>query len=209
MTRRPARARAYAPDPAAPGRPCEHPGCTKPGEYRAPKSRTTLNQYWWFCLEHVREYNASWDFYKGMSAAQIEAELRRDTGWQRPTWPLGNGAGRVRSQSAPWEESLRDPLGALGGDGAGRKRQHRGSPATAAGHETAAPEALRQPLRTLGLDWPVSLDQVKARYKELAKQHHPDANGGDRSAEERLKGINLAYSAMRSHFAGSRLAAAV
>ena len=39
---------------------------------------------------------------------------------------------------------------------------------------------------------------MKTRYKELAKRHHPDANGGDRDAEERLKTINLAYAAVRS-----------
>ena len=64
MTRRTPRARAYAPDPDAPGRPCDYPGCPCAGEYRAPKSRTTLNEYWWYCLEHVRAYNATWDFYK-------------------------------------------------------------------------------------------------------------------------------------------------
>ena len=71
--RRSTRTRAYAPDPGATGQCCDQPGCDKAGEYRAPRSRTALNQYFWFCLEHVRAYNASWDFYKGMSAAQIEA----------------------------------------------------------------------------------------------------------------------------------------
>ena len=183
MTRRPARPRAYAPDPDAPGRPCECPGCSRPGEYRAPKSRTTLNAYWWFCLEHVRAYNAAWDFYKGMTAGQIEAQLRADTQWQRPTWPLGRLGARFLN-----EDALRDPLEGLAA-------VHRRAA------EPAAPNELRQPLTTLGLDWPVSLDVVKSRYKELAKRHHPDANGGDREAEERLKVINLAYAAVRSHLA--------
>jgi hypothetical protein len=65
------------------------PGCGAQGEYRAPKSRQNLQEYWWFCLEHVRAYNGSWDFYKGMSPGQIEAQLRADTAWQRPSWPLG------------------------------------------------------------------------------------------------------------------------
>ena len=193
MTRRPTRPRAYAPDPAAPGRLCDKPGCTKQGEYRAPKSRSALNEYWWFCLEHVREYNATWDFYKGMSAAQIEAETRRDTGWQRPTWPLGGLGGRTTAP--PWdEERVADPLHVLRG-GKDAAPQH-----------VRPPEPLRQPLSTLGLGWPVSLEQVKARYKELAKRHHPDANGGDKGAEERLKGINLAYSAVRSHLVGAGVA---
>jgi DnaJ-like protein len=185
MTRRSPRPRAYAPDPDAPGRPCEMPGCLAAGEYRAPKSRSSLRDYYWFCLPHVREYNAKWDFYKGMSPGEIETQLRADTAWQRPTWPLG------RLGSAGYgEEALRDPLDVLS---AGRFRRGRGE-----WHpHTAAPTELREPLATLGLDWPVTLDEVKARYKALAKRHHPDANGGDRAAEERLKVINLAYAAVR------------
>ena len=71
------------------------PGCGAPGEYRAPKSRCQLNEYWWFCLDHVRAYNAAWDFYKGMTPGEIEAQLRADTSWQRPSWPLGHLGARL------------------------------------------------------------------------------------------------------------------
>ncbi len=184
MTRRTPRARAYAPDPDAPGRPCDCPGCECPGDYRAPKSRTSLNAYWWFCLEHVREYNASWDFYKGMTPGQIEAQTRLDTQWQRPTWPLGRLGARFLN-----EDALRDPLENLA---ASRRR-------SAQRAAELAPAELREPLTILGLAWPVTLDVVKTRYKELAKRNHPDANGGDRAAEERLKTINIAYAAVRTH----------
>ena len=71
------------------------------------------------------------------------------------------------------------------------------------------PAELREPLATLGLPWPTTLDAVKSRYKELAKRHHPDANGGSRDAEERLKTINLAYAAVRSRLGtDARVAAA-
>jgi hypothetical protein len=180
--RRPSRSRAYAPDPGAPGRDCDHPGCTAAGEYRAPRSRQSLSEYYWFCLEHVRAYNASWDFYKGMSAAQIESALRADTSWQRPTWPLG----RMGAVAEKIEESLlRDPLGMLAGERT-RKRQ-----------PIEVPTELREPLAVLGLAWPVSMDELKTRYKTLAKRHHPDANNGDRGEEEKLKDINLAYATLR------------
>jgi hypothetical protein len=160
------------------------PGCVGMGEYRAPKSRASLTDYWWFCLEHVRAYNAAWDFYKGMTPGEIEAQVRADTSWQRPSWPLG------RLGSAAWEEEmLRDPLHILA---AGRVNR---GPAHA---REQAPTELREPLATLGLTWPTTLDVVKTRYKELAKRHHPDANGGDKAAEERLKTINIAYAAVRS-----------
>ena len=183
MTRRTSRPRAFAPDPAAtPGRSCDSPGCAAAGEYRAPKSRTSPNQYHWFCLEHVRAYNATWDYYRGMTPGQIEAETRNDTSWQRPTWPLGS-IGRKDFD----ETHLRDPLQMLA---ANRLKR---------GPEPRIPPELREPLRALELEWPVSMPVLKARYKALAKQHHPDANGGDRAAEERLKTINLAYAAVRQH----------
>ncbi len=174
------------------------PGCAHAGEYRAPKSRSELNQYWWFCLEHVREYNAGWDFYKGMSASQIEAQTRADTGWQRPTWPLGS-----LGKQAVDDALLHDPMHILQAG-----RINRGGPAPAPKAATV-PAALREPMQALGLEWPVSLDALKTRYKELAKRHHPDANGGDRASEERLKTINLAYAAIRQHLtAEPRMAAA-
>jgi len=194
MMRRPTGHRAYAPDPNAPGRCCDMSGCPEPGEYRAPKSRTNLNDYHWFCLEHVRAYNAGWDFYRGMSPAEVEAQLRADTAWQRPTWPIGRGG-----HTAWADDTLRDPLHVLAAgraNGAGRPDPQQ------------PPSDLREPLATLGLSWPVTLDVVKSRYKELAKRHHPDANGGSRDAEERLKTINLAYAAVRSRLGNeARMAA--
>ncbi len=119
-----------------------------------------------------------------MTPGQIEAQTRLDTQWQRPTWPLGRLGARFLN-----EDALRDPLAALA---ASRRRSEERA-------AQAAPTELRQPLSTLGLDWPVTLDVVKTRYKELAKRNHPDANGGDRAAEERLKTINIAYAAIRTH----------
>jgi hypothetical protein len=194
MTRRFPRTRAYAPDPGAPGRCCDMPGCGAPGEYRAPKSRTALHEYWWFCLEHVRAYNAAWDFYKGMTPGEIEAQLRADTAWQRPTWPLGRLGARLDT------DLLSDPLHILNA----ARRATREAERRAA----EAPADMREPLAALGLAWPLTIDELKARYKQLAKQHHPDANNGDRAAEERLKTINLAYATLRGRLTAAPLAAA-
>lgn len=196
MTRRSPRTRAYAPDPGAPGRHCDVPDCGAMGEYRAPKARSALNDYWWFCLDHVRAYNASWDFYKGMSPGEIEAQTRADTAWQRPTWPLGRLGARLDA------DLLRDPLHVLN---AARRNAH---DAERRAREAAeAPGDMREPLATLGLCWPLTLLELKARYKQLAKLHHPDANNGDRAAEERLKTINLAYAALRGRLAAVPMAA--
>jgi hypothetical protein len=179
MTRTTRRVRAFAPDPDAPMQTCDVQGCPHPAAYRAPKSRDHLRDYYWFCLEHVRAYNAGWDYYKGMSPGEIEVNLRADTGWQRPTWPLGRNGGIG--------EALEAELAAFAGIGRAR----------ATPSEERPPPELREALGVLGLKWPVTREVARLRYRELAKLHHPDANGGDKSAEERLKTINLAYATLR------------
>lgn len=169
---------ADAPDASQETRLCETPGCQEAGSFRAPKSRAAMREFYWFCLAHVRAYNASWDYYKGMSAYEIEAETRADSGWQRPTWPLGQTGHAARLEATLEAEIQAFAFGA------------RPQPPT-------SPVELREPLRVLGLAWPVTLEVVKGRYKELAKRHHPDANPNDPGAEETLKAINLAYAALR------------
>jgi hypothetical protein len=176
-----------APEPetaGAPPRRCDHPGCAETGLFRAPRDRS-LREFLWFCLPHVRDYNKAWDFYKGMTSAEIEAALRADTSWQRPSWPLGRlgGAGRFDP------ELLRDPFSVLGQEAPTPRRRPR--------EENQAPPELRAALDLLGLAWPLDQVELRTRYKELAKRHHPDATGGDRSAEEKLKDINRAYSLLK------------
>ena len=180
MMRTTRRIRAFAPDPDAPDRECDMPECHCPAEYRAPKSRDHLREYFWFCLEHVRAYNAGWDYYKGMSPGEIEANLRSDTAWGRPSWPLGHNGSAMA-------EALEAEIAAFG----------LGSARARASQPNVAPPELREALAVLGLSWPVTRAAAKTRYKELAKRHHPDANGGNKDAEEKLKTINIAYAALR------------
>ena len=67
---------------------CDNNDCNEKGEYRAPKSRIKLNEYYFFCLKHVKEYNKSWDFYKGLTVNQIEKSMLKDIVWDRPSWPF-------------------------------------------------------------------------------------------------------------------------
>ena len=77
---------------------CESKDCKKTGNYKAPKSRSNLNEYYFFCLDHVTEYNKSWDFYKGLSVDEIELSMRKDTVWDRPSWPLKGNPSKVMDQ---------------------------------------------------------------------------------------------------------------
>lgn len=161
---------------------CERPDCAGEGLYRAPVSPRRLDQYYWFCLEHVREYNKTWDFLKGLSETEIEALRRNDTVWQRPSWPLSGGRHAT-------EEVLRRKLAALFGDAAAETTPRR-RPLT--GEEKALAELELAPT--------ASFDEVKLCYKRLAKRLHPDANGGDKAAEDRLKIINQAYAVLKASF---------
>jgi len=171
-----------------PTRACDSPGCSGEGLYRAPKTPDRLRDYHWFCLDHVREYNKSWNFCAGLSEAQIEALIRNDTSWERQTRPASHwyaheqrlraaasayAAGEAREAQAKWEQ---------------RERQKQ--------REAATPEAAA--LRTLGLTAPVTYARIKARYIELVKRHHPDTHGGDKAAEERLKTINQALQTLKA-----------
>src|SRR5262245_27898321 len=164
---------------------CEAPGCLLGGDYRAPRARDRLTDYRWFCLQHVREYNSKWDYFAGLGAEQIEAHIRADTTWRRPVWPMGarRGGGAYVHIVDPFD---------LGGDTGLDEPRRRGD-----GSEQLTP-AERSAMGVLELSWPLTLADVKSRYKELVKMHHPDANGGARDAEERLKEINAAYSTLRA-----------
>jgi hypothetical protein len=167
-------------------RPCDWPGCAAEGSHKAPKSRQNLRDNHWFCLEHVRIYNSAWNYYAGMSESEVEADVRRDTVWQRPSWPIGGGKPRVFTFA-----EIKDSFGFFTDDGTEAERRGAapmGGPAVKA-------------LAVLGLKPPVSVAVVKARYKELAKRYHPDANGGDTASEEKFRDVNLAYKTLMDYLA--------
>ena len=179
-------------DPETKG--CDVPGCRDAGEYRAPRSRDQLQSYYWFCLEHVRTYNAAWDYYSNMSSEEIESHVRADTTWRRPTWPMGMRSSRFLGGGGF------DVEGDIGVFASGQNRGGGTNNGSFFGERKARSDE-EKALAVLELRPPISLDAIKARYKELAKQLHPDANGGDKDAEERLKLINQAYSTLKNTIA--------
>ncbi len=160
---------------------CEKEGCCKPAEFRAPKDRA-LKEYYWFCLEHVKEYNAQWDYYAGMSASQIEEELKQDVCWQRPTWKLGQ-CGKASSLFSDPLGMQREAFGA-GQDAFSQKK------GCASQH---ADPALIAAAKILEVAFPLEVKDVRLNYKRLAKTYHPDSNGGDKKLEEKFKDITQAY----------------
>jgi hypothetical protein len=181
-------------DPVPPARLCDHPGCEAGGEYRAPRSRIELDHYYWFCLDHVRAYNSAWNYYVGMNEAEIEAEIRRDTTWQRPTWKLGMRHGPA------YEARMRDPFRVYEENAGKTGRQQRRAGANGTDASARVASAREQALAVFDIDPPFTQAAFKARYKVLVKMHHPDAHGGDKAAEEKLKIINQAYTTLKASY---------
>ena len=176
----------------APG--CERAGCREPGPHRAPKGRGREGQYWQFCLSHVREYNASYNYFSGMSDDDVQAYQKDAVVGHRPTWNMSVNGGKRRRDGAanPEEFDYLDPLGVMRSAGFERAR--------------TAPEPLKprrpgpvmQALETLGLDESAGAVEIKAQYKTLVKRFHPDAHGGDRSYEPRLRDIINAHDTLKA-----------
>jgi hypothetical protein len=177
---------------------CNWPGCTGAATHRAPKGRLREGQYWHFCLEHVREYNASYNYFAGMSDDAV-AKFQKDsiTG-HRPTWKMG-----MNGKSGPDPSVRAGPDFSTAADPMGIFRELGGRSAWRPGAEKPEREGRmirnveRKALDTLGLELDASRADIKARFKMLVKRHHPDANGGDRGSEDRLREIIQAYNYLK------------
>jgi DnaJ-domain-containing protein 1 len=174
---------------------CDVTGCPECGDYRAPKSRDGGRDYYWFCINHVREYNSNWDFFKGMSQAEMEHHLYRTAIWDRPTWRAVKGNPLDdRARRAIYEHFTGD---GIAGDFAGNGTADAPEDNEAHININSIPHPTIEALAVMGLAPPVQWEQVKARYKALAKKHHPDTNKGDKKAEELFKKIALAYTIIK------------
>ena len=166
---------------------CEWEGCDRIGGYRAPKGRHREGQYHSFCLDHVREYNKSYNYFAGMPDEDVAAYQKSASTGHRPTWSMNADHPEQRGAFS-WSAAFADPFGFFGRDeepaGGDRPRPLRN-------HE-------RKSFAVLDLEGNETAEEIKARYKALVKQLHPDANGGDRSFEDRLREIIHAYHYLRS-----------
>jgi hypothetical protein len=170
-------------------RACDHQGCRAAAATRAPKSRDLLSDHYWFCREHAAEYNRSWNFFAGMTEGEVRARLADDliTGG-RPTWSFKGGA---RNREAAGNRGFfRDPFGIFG---AGKARQDDDR----AAWDRRLGKLERGALADLDLDATAGGPVIRLRYLELVKRCHPDANGGDRSAEHKLQRVIRAYKTLQ------------
>src|SRR3954453_8972953 len=165
---------------------CAVPGCDSPGEFKAPLQPANFDGpgAWRFlCLDHVREHNAKYNYFEGMTADEIHDAQSPLAGWERPSHKFAaNGA-----DPPPRWSDFADPLVAIGAR-FGTLRD---------GGPPRFDKAERRALSVLGLGEDADRHQLRKRYSGLVRRYHPDKNGGDRSHEGRLGEVIEAYQLLR------------
>ena len=179
----------------ADGRSCAHPACREPGEYRAPGTRHGFDgpgEFRWLCLEHVREFNAGYDWFEGMSAEEILEAQGPASGWrtEQPAFrPTAGVDGMPR-----WAD-FDDPLEAIAARANGIKSRTKREADLAMDGRFSREEA--EALEEMGLGTDVDRRRLRRRYSDLVRRYHPDRNGGDRRHEARLGKVVEAYQLLR------------
>lgn len=178
------------------GRLCNAPGCDQPGEFRAPGVRASgfdgPGDYRWFCLDHVRAFNAGYDFFAGMTPDEILAAQSPLAGWDTHSRAFRPDAG---IDAAPRWADFADPLEAIAARAKARRQDHRN--AQEAAQRGIGPEE-RAAYEVLGLAFDADRRALRSRYSELVRRYHPDRNGGDRSHEGRLQQVVEAYNRLKA-----------
>lgn len=173
---------------------CQWDGCNEAGTHRAPVGRMREGEYFRFCFDHVREYNKGFNYFSGVPDGDIARFQKEALTGHRPTWKMGaNGHAssspnfaQKRSGNASYYNRMRDPFGMF--------NEHRDA---AKPRERKLKMLEAKALETLGLGAKATGADIKARYKELVKRHHPDANGGDRGSEDRFRDVLQAYRVLK------------
>lgn len=177
---------------------CQWKGCGRPAPHRAPKGRGRDGEYFSFCVDHVREYNASYNYFDGMSDAEV-TDFQKDamTG-HRPTWKVGANSWAHGTNAGAASAGTHGTAGFCPHDPHGffaeRAREAREEPVER--RRTLKPIE-RKSLEALHLPETASKQEIKSRFKELVKRHHPDSNGGDTRSEDTLREIIQAYNYLK------------
>jgi DnaJ domain len=163
---------------------CEFPDCKEPGQFRAPKSPDVLDDFFWFCKDHVREYNLKWNFFQGTSDDDFQKFLDKDRVWGRETEPFS----RRPDEGRAWARlGVRDPIEILGGNATQ-------NPGRASSNATRKlPSTERKALEILDARDSWTKAEIRKQYKSLVKDLHPDMNAGNRDDEGRLQEVVWAW----------------
>ena len=170
-------------------RACDHKGCESEGHYPAPRQKQALQDYYWFCLVHVREYNKQWNYFAGMDEEEVEISRQQDVIWERPSWPVTDKRSLLWMHTSLFQDPKKDAYGSFASSST--------APPSADSHWFAAGSAEEKALKVLELQQPLTLVALKKAYKKLVKKFHPDHNKGCKAAEDKLKLIIISYALLK------------
>ena len=164
-------------------KPCDFPECSAPGLYRAPKSPDQLDDFFWFCKDHVREYNLRWNFFEGATDDEFQKFLDKARVWERETKPFSQ-----KDDGRAWARlGVNDPMQLLGE----KATQNPGKVQSTVTRKLPSTE--RKALEILDARDTWTRTEIRKQYKSLVKDLHPDMNGGNRDDEERLQEVVWAW----------------
>ena len=171
---------------------CQWQDCSKPGTHKAPLGRDREGQYLNLCIDHVREYNKSYNYFSGLGDDAI-AKFQKDalTG-HRPTWTMG---ANKEGEKAPLTEG--DPRAQIADRIISRSMRRTGQISGKGGPIRKLKALEKKAFDDMSMPHSSTSEELKARYKALVKRHHPDSNGGDRTTERRLQEIIKSYKILK------------
>ncbi len=172
---------------------CEHVGCHNKGTFRAPKSTKNVDEFQWFCLQHVREYNQKWNFFENHSTSEMDEQIKNDSVWERKTKPFKSQSNNTaHPEGKSWARlGFDDPYSVLGEMGTKRSEQ---SPKSKISRLTGND---RKAAEILGINDEFSRTEIRKKYKALVKDLHPDSNSGRRDDEEELARVVWAWEQLK------------
>ena len=174
-------------------RTCEVEGCLKEAKYRAPKSPKDLENFHWFCLEHVKEYNTRWNYFKNHSEEEFEKEINLSKTWGRKTKPFGSKSSESGTHSdgnSRLRFGIEDPYGFIHNLG--------NNDTNSLGTKKRLNHSEQKALSILGATDAMTKDEIRKLYKILIKDLHPDTNDGKRDDEERMAEVVWAWDQIRN-----------
>ncbi len=159
---------------------CDAPNCLELGLHKAPKRRGGGgNNYNYFCLQHVQQFNKNYDFFAGMDEDEIVNFRHEAITGHRPTWKIGDNPDlRLLELEHALEHFLHlEPKPA----------------------NITIPKEIRGALEVFAITHPTDSRTIKAQYKKLAKQYHPDLNK-NADAATMFNQITISYKILIEHY---------
>ena len=164
---------------------CDWNKCNNEGKYKAPIEKDNSKKFRMLCLNHVKEFNKSWNYFSGMSDDQVLEFIKSDLTWHKPTQSFASNDNFFK---VLWNNTLKDELDNKYKSEFNHMRQFKFD------HKDIKAFSI------LGVSVGIKWSKIQDKFKILVKKFHPDMNSGNKKYEEKLKLITLAYTQLKNTY---------